>query len=86
MIFGGRLAQIRAMQACNPAMGLVFRRGIYTWRNAPLQAQSDKRAPFPCACFSRGERAAGVGPGGFRYGSTVSAFLKVFTSLDGIYD
>lgn len=67
MSFGGRLAQIRATEASDPgATGLVFRRGVCFWAGAPLQAQSAKRAPSPRACFSRGERAGGVGPGGFR--------------------
>jgi hypothetical protein len=67
MSFGGRLAQIRA----NPgvelgATGLAFRRGVWSGADAPLQAQSAKRAPSPRAGFSRGERAGGVGPSGFR--------------------
>src|SRR6266404_9904553 len=43
------------------ATGLVFRRGGRFWAGAPLQARSDKRAPSPRACFSRGERAGGEG-------------------------
>jgi len=72
MSFGGRLAQIRAMQACNPARRAwssaeeVDRGRQSDLGAAPLQAQSDKCAPSPRACFSRGERAGGVGPSGFR--------------------
>ena len=32
----------------------------------PLAAPEHKPALSPCACFSRGERAGGVGPSGFR--------------------
>ena len=67
MSFGGRLAQIRANPGVDlGATGLVFRRGDCLWAGAPLQAQSAKRAPSSRACFSRGERAGGVGPRGFR--------------------
>jgi hypothetical protein len=67
MSFGGRLAQVRAMQACNPerrawSSAEELDRGKESdLRNAPLQAQSIKRAPSPRACFSRGERAGGAG-------------------------
>ena len=60
MSFGGRLAQIRAIQAWNSArrawssaeefdLGKRSESG-----DAPMQVQSDKRAFSPRACFSRG--------------------------------
>jgi len=72
MSFGGRLAQIRAMQACNPERRAwssaeeLARCKESDLGDAPLQAQSAKRAPSPRASFLRGERAGGVGPRGFR--------------------
>jgi len=72
MSFGGRLAQVRAMQACNPerrawsSVEELDHGKESDLADASLQAQSIKRAPSPCACFSRGERAGGVGPSGFR--------------------
>jgi hypothetical protein len=70
--FDGRLAQIRAMQACNPerrAWSSVeeFDRGKEPeLGDAPLADSEHKRAPSLRADFSRGERAGGVGPSGFR--------------------
>src|SRR6266849_1968292 len=66
--FGGRLAQIRATQACDstrrawPSTG-EFALGFGVGVVASLQAQSDKRAPSPRAVFARGE---GGGRGGVR--------------------
>jgi hypothetical protein len=60
MSFGGRLAQIRATQACDSARRAWFSAEELTWGkeselgDAPLQVQSDKRALSPRACFSRG--------------------------------
>jgi hypothetical protein len=81
MSFGGRLAQIRAIQAWTSARRAWSSAEEFDWGkksesgDAPLQAQSAKRAPSLRAGFSRGERAGGVGPSGFRYSSSVSAFL-----------
>ncbi len=58
--FGGRLAQIRAIQAWNSARRAwssaeEFDGGKSSeFGDAPLQVQSDKRAPSPRAGFSRG--------------------------------
>jgi len=58
--FGGRLAQIRATEASDPARRAWFSAEEFTWGkqselgDAPLQVQSDKRALSPRACFSRG--------------------------------
>jgi len=80
MSFGGRLAQIRAMQACNPERRAWSSVEELNWGkeselgDAPLQAQSINSAPsLRAGFFARGE-GGGVGPGGFRYSSTVSAF------------
>ena len=60
MSFGGRLAQIRAIQAWNSARRAWFSAEEFAWgkqsesSDAPLQVQSDKRALSPRACFSRG--------------------------------
>jgi len=60
MSFGGRLAQIRAIQAWNSARRAWFSAEEFAWGkeselgDAPLQVQSDKRAFSPRACFSRG--------------------------------
>ncbi len=60
MSFGGRLAQIRAIQAWNSARRAWFSAEEFAWGkeselgDAPLQVQSDKRALSPRACFSRG--------------------------------
>ena len=60
MSFGGRLAQIRATQACDSARRAWFSAEEFDWgkesqlSEAPLQAQSDKCALTPRACFSRG--------------------------------
>jgi len=60
MSFGGRLAQVRAMQACKPERRAwpsaeELNRGKESdLGDAPLQVQSDKRALSPRACFSRG--------------------------------
>jgi hypothetical protein len=60
MSFGGRLAQIRATEASDPARRAWSSAEGFDWgkeselRNAPMQVQSDKRAPSPRACFSRG--------------------------------
>jgi len=66
MSFGGRLAQFRAMQACNPSdePGLPPR-NLFCGQCA-LAGSEHKRAPSPRAGFSRGERAGGVGASGFR--------------------
>ena len=67
MSFGGGLAQIRATQACDPARRAWSSAEEFDWgkeselSDAPLQAQSDKCAPSSRACFSRGQRAGGVG-------------------------
>ncbi len=67
MSFGGGLAQTRATQAWDPARRAWFSiEELVLGSGAPLQAQSGKRAPSPRAVFSRGERAGGVGPSGFR--------------------
>jgi hypothetical protein len=58
--FGGRLAQIRATEASDPARRAWSSAEEFTWGkqsesgDAPLQVQSDKRALSPRACFSRG--------------------------------
>jgi len=60
MSFGGRLAQIRATQACDSARRAWSSAEESAWGkeselgDAPLQVQSDKRALSPRACFSRG--------------------------------
>jgi hypothetical protein len=60
MSFGGRLAQIRATQACDSARRAWFSAEESAWgkqsesSDAPMQVQSDKRAFSPRACFSRG--------------------------------
>jgi hypothetical protein len=67
MSLGGRLAQIRATEASDPARRAWSSAEEFGWgkepefSDAPLQAQNAKRAPSPRACFSRGERAGGVG-------------------------
>jgi hypothetical protein len=83
MSFGGRLAQIRATEASDPARRAWSSAEEFDWgrepelSDAPLQAQSDKCAPSPRACFSRGERAGGVGQ---------LAAGELVTSLDGGLD
>jgi len=53
MSFGGRLAQIRAIQAWNSARRAWFSAEEFAWGkesewgDAPLQVQSDKRALSP---------------------------------------
>jgi len=60
MSFGGRLAQIRATEASDPARRAWSSAEEFDWGkkselgDAPLQVQSDKRALPPRACFSRG--------------------------------
>ncbi len=60
MSFGGRLAQIREIQAWTSARRAWFSAEEFTWgkqsesSDAPMQVQSDKRAFSPRACFSRG--------------------------------
>ncbi len=60
MSFGGGLAQIRATQAWDPARRAwssaeeVDRGRQSDLGDAPLQAQSDKCAPSPRACFRAG--------------------------------
>jgi len=57
--FGGRLAQIRATQACDSARRAWSSAEEFDWGkasewgDAPLQVQSDKRALSPRASFSR---------------------------------
>jgi hypothetical protein len=60
MNFGGRLAQIRATQACDSARRAWFSAEELAGGkesesgDAPMQVQSDKRALSPRAGFSRG--------------------------------
>ena len=60
MSFGGRLAQIRATEASDPARRAWSSAEELDWGkeselgDAPMQVQSDKRALSPRACFSRG--------------------------------
>jgi hypothetical protein len=60
MSFGGRLAQIRAIQAWNSARRAWSSAEEFDWGkaselgDAPLQVQSDKRALSLRARFSRG--------------------------------
>jgi hypothetical protein len=81
MSFGGRLAQVRAMQACNPerrawSSAEDLDRGKESdLGDAPLAGSEHKMRPLSPRGFSRGERAGGVGPSGFRCSSTVSTFL-----------
>jgi hypothetical protein len=59
--FGGRLAQIRATEAFDPARRAWSSAEEFDWGkepesdDAPLQVQSDKRAPSPRAGRGRGE-------------------------------
>jgi len=85
-----RFLELRREIGANPgnagvqpgATSLVFRRGVCFWADAPLQAQSDKRAPSLRAGFSRGERAGGSGAKWFsvqQYGKCF--FLKSLLHL-----
>ena len=60
MSFGGRLAQVRTMQACKPerrawSSAEELNPGKRSdWRNAPLQAQSLNALPLPAQVFRAG--------------------------------
>ena len=76
MSFGGRLAQIRGIQAWTSARrAWSSAEEFWIGADAPSQAQSAKRAPSPRAVFSRGERAGGVGPKWFSGKLFGKAFL-----------
>src|SRR5262249_13629205 len=64
--FGGRLAQIRAIQAWNSERRARSSAGEFDRGECALAGPEHKRARSSHACRSRGERAGGVGAGGFR--------------------
>ena len=66
MSFGGRLAQIRAIQAWNSERRAWSSAEEFDRGGCALAGPEDKRAPFPRECFSHGERAGGEGPEAFR--------------------
>ena len=59
--FGGRLAQIRAIQAWNSERRAWSSAEEFCRANVPRQAPSIKRAPSSRAVFARGKRAGGEG-------------------------
>ena len=59
--FGGRLAQIRAIQAWNSERRAWSSAEEFGRGGCAHAGPEDKRAPSSRACFSRGERAGGVG-------------------------
>jgi hypothetical protein len=71
--FGGRLAQIREIQAWNPTRRAWSSTEEFAFRGlvgAPLQAQSGKRAPSPRAFFAgRGRGEWGNRAAGERFGT-----------------
>jgi hypothetical protein len=67
MSFGGRLAQIRATEASDPARRAWSSAEEFAFGQVrPSRLRAVNGAPSPRACFSRGERAGGVGLSGFR--------------------
>jgi hypothetical protein len=67
MSFGGRLAQIRAVQAWTSARrAWPSAEEFELRRTRPCRLRAQTRSLSPRAGFSRGERAGGVGPSGFR--------------------
>src|SRR5258708_29308277 len=59
--FGGRLAQIRAIQAWNSGRRAWSSAEEFDRGACALAGPEDKCAPSPRECFSRGERAGGEG-------------------------
>jgi hypothetical protein len=77
MSFGGRLAQIRAIQAWNSERRAWSSAEEFSRGGCAHAGPEDKCAPSPRAFFSRGVRAGGVGPSGFResFSERVSYFI-----------
>ena len=65
MSFGGRLAQIRAIQAWNSERRAWSSVEEFDRGGCAQAGPEEKRAPSFRACFSRGERAGGEGLGVF---------------------
>ena len=66
MSFGGRLAQIRAIQAWNSERRAWSSAEEFDRGGCAHAGPEDKRAPSSRAVFARGERAGGEGLEGFQ--------------------
>jgi hypothetical protein len=66
MSFGGRLAQIRAIQAWNSERRAWSSTEEFDGGGCALAGPEDKCAPSSRAVFGRGERAGGVGRSALR--------------------
>ena len=77
MNFGGRLAQIRAIQAWNSERRAWSSAEEFDRGGCAHAGPEEKCAPSLRAGFSRGERAGGVGLSGFResFSEQVSYFI-----------
>jgi hypothetical protein len=84
MSFGGRLAQIRAIQAWNSERRAWSSAEEFDRGGRAHAGPEDKRAPSSRAVFGRGERAGGEGLDGLRKSLAEKFFGKAFLLQRGL--
>ena len=84
MSFGGRLAQIRAIQAWNSERRAWSSAEEFDRGGRAHAGPEDKRAPSSRAVFARGERAGGEGLDGLRESFAEKFFRKAFLLQRGL--
>ena len=84
MSFGGRPAQIRAIQAWTSGRRAWSSAGEFRRGGRAHSGPDSKRAPSPRAVFARGERAGGEGLDGFRKSLAEKFSRKAFLLQRGL--
>ena len=84
MSFGGRLAQIRAIQAWNSERRAWSSAEEFDRGGCAHTGPEDKRAPSSRAVFARGERAGGEGLEAFRKSFVEKFFENAFLLQRGL--